>query len=91
MKNSRHLYGLGSYQSVYQQINRFCIENSMEIKKDKKVVITGKKVCLVTGILSGICGIYWLARAFFYDETNLPAILSCFAMALFLTLYAQKH
>lgn len=63
----------------------------MEIKKDKKVVITGKKVCLVAGILSGICGIYWLARAFFYDETNLPAILSCFAMALFLTLYAQKN
>ncbi len=30
----------------------------MEIKKDKKVIITGKKVCLVAGILSGICGLY---------------------------------
>ena len=44
----------------------------MEIKKDKKVIITGKKVCLVAGILSGICGLYWLAKALFYDETNLP-------------------
>lgn len=63
----------------------------MEIKKDKKVIITGKKVCLVTGILSGICGLYWLAKALFYDETNLPAILLSTAIALCLTLYAQKR
>lgn len=63
----------------------------MEIKNDKKVVITGKKICLVAGILTGICGIYWLVRALFYDDTNLPALLSSFAMALFLTLYAQKR
>lgn len=63
----------------------------MEIKKDKKVIITGKKVCLVAGILSGICGLYWLAKALFFDETNLPAILSCIAIALYLTLYAQKR
>lgn len=63
----------------------------MEIKNDKKVIITGKKVCLVAGTLSGICGIYWLARALFYDDTNLPAILSSIAIALFLTLYAQKR
>lgn len=65
--------------------------NDMEIKNDKKVIITGKKVCLVAGILSGICGIYWLARALFYDDTNLQAILSSIAIALFLTLYAQKR
>lgn len=65
--------------------------NDMEIKNDKKVIITGKKICLVVGILSGICGIYWLARALFYDDTNLPAILSTTAIALFLTLYAQKR
>lgn len=63
----------------------------MEIKKDKKVIITGKKVCLVAGILSGICGIYWLVKALFYDDTNLPAFLSSFAMALFLTIFAQKR
>lgn len=63
----------------------------MEIKKENKVIITGKKVCMVAGILAGICGIYWLAKALFYDDTNLPALLSSFAMALFLTLYAQKR
>lgn len=63
----------------------------MEIKKDKKVIITGKKISLVAGILSGICGIYWLAKALFYDDTNIPAILSSIAVALFLTLYAQKR
>lgn len=63
----------------------------MEIKNDNKVVITGKKVCMMAGILSGICGIYWLIKALFYEDTNLPAILSCVAIALFLTLYAQKR
>lgn len=65
--------------------------SNMEIKNDKKIIITGKKVCLVAGTLSGICGIYWLARALFFDDTNLPAILSSIAIALFLTLYAQKR
>lgn len=63
----------------------------MEIRNNKKVIITGKKICLVAGILAAICGIYWLVKALFYDETNLPAILSSIAMALFLTLYAQKR
>lgn len=63
----------------------------MEIKNYKEVIITDKKVCLVTGILSGICGVYWLVKALFYDDTNLPAILSSIAMALFLTLFAQKR
>ena len=63
----------------------------MEIKKDKKVIITGKKICLVAGILAAICGIYWLVKALFYDDSNLPALLSSIAMALFLTLYAQKR
>lgn len=63
----------------------------MEIKNDNKVVITGKKVCMMAGILSGICGIYWLIKALFYEDTNLPAILSSVAIALFLTLYAQKR
>ena len=63
----------------------------MEIKKDKKVIITGKKICLVAGILSGICGLYWLVKTLFYDDSNLPALLSSIAMALFLTLYAPKR
>lgn len=63
----------------------------MEIKKDKKVVITCKMVCLVVGILCVICGFDWLAKALFYDDTNLPAILSSFVFALFLTIYAHKR
>lgn len=63
----------------------------MEIKDDKKIIITGKKICLVVGMLSAICGIYWLAKVLFYDETNLPAMLSSIAIALFLLLYAQKR
>ena len=63
----------------------------MEIKKAKKVIITGKNICLVAGILAGICGIYWLIKALFYDDTNLPALLSSIAFALLLTLYAQKR
>lgn len=63
----------------------------MEIKKDKKVIITGKNICLVVGILAGICGINWLIKALFYDDTNLPALLSSIAFALLLTLYAQKR
>lgn len=35
----------------------------MGIEKDKKVIITGKKICLIVGILAGICGIYWLVKA----------------------------
>ena len=63
----------------------------MEIKKDKRIIITGKAVCLTVGILSAICGLYWLVKALFFDNTELPAILSNFAIALFLTLYARKH
>lgn len=63
----------------------------MEIKNDKKVVITGKRICLAAGILSGIYGIFWLTRALFYDDTDLPVILSSIAIALFLTIYAQKR
>lgn len=63
----------------------------MEIKNNKRVVVTGKKVCLAVGILSGFCGFYWLAKALFCDDTNLPAILLSFVFALFLTIYAQKR
>jgi len=63
----------------------------MEIKKDKKLIITGKTICLVTGILSLIVGVYWLIRALFYDDTNLIAILSSICIALYLITYAGKR
>lgn len=62
----------------------------MEIKNDKKIVVTGKTICMIAGILAAICGVYWLVKALFYDETNLPAILSSIALSLFLTLYSHK-
>ena len=63
----------------------------MEIKKDKKTIITGKTICLVAGILSLIVGIYWLIRALFYDDTNLIAMLSSICIALYLIIYAGKR
>lgn len=63
----------------------------MKIKNNKGITITGKKVCMVVGILAGICGIYWLIRALFYNDTELVPMLSSFAIALFLTLFAQKR
>ena len=63
----------------------------MEIKKDKKVIITGKNICFVAGILSLIVGVYWLIRALFYDDTNLIAMLSCMCIALYLITYAGRR
>lgn len=62
----------------------------MEIKNDKKTVITGKTICLVAGIISLIVGVYWLVRALFYDDTNLTAMLSSICIALYLITYAAK-
>ena len=63
----------------------------MEIKKDKKTIITGKTICLVAGILSLTVGVYWLIRALFYDDTNLIAMLSSICIALYLITYAGKR
>lgn len=62
----------------------------MEIKKDKKVIITGKNICFVVGILSLIVGVYWLIRALFYDDTNLIVMLSSMCIALYLITYAGR-
>lgn len=63
----------------------------MEIKNDKKTVVTGKTICLVAGILSGICGFYWLVKALFFDGHDIASMLSCFAIALFLIPYGSKR
>lgn len=63
----------------------------MEIKKDKKTIVTGKTICLVAGILSLIVGIYWLIRALFYDDTNLIVMLSSICIALYLIIYAGRR
>lgn len=63
----------------------------MEIKNDNKTIITGRKICMAVGMLSAICGIYWLVKALFYDEAELEPMLLSFAISLLLTVYAQKH
>lgn len=63
----------------------------MEIKKDKTVIITGKNICFVAGILSLIVGVYWLIRALFYDDTNLIVMLSSMCIALYLITYAGRR
>ena len=63
----------------------------MEIKKDKKVLITGKNICFVAGILSLIVGVYWLIRALFYDDANLIVMLSSMCIALYLITYAGRR
>lgn len=59
--------------------------------KNKKMNVTGWAISLMAGILSAVCGFYWLVKALVYDDTNLPAILSSITAALFLALYAGKR
>ena len=63
----------------------------MEIKNNKRVIVSGRMICLIAGILTAICGIYWIVKALVCDETNLPAILGSTTIALFLTLYGTKR
>lgn len=63
----------------------------MEIKNNKRVIVSGRMICLIAGILTAICGIYWIVKALAFDETNLPAILGSTTIALFLTLYGTKR
>lgn len=63
----------------------------MEIRKNKKIIITGTSICLASGILSAACGVYWLIKALAFDETNLPAILGSFSCSLILILYSNRH
>ena len=62
----------------------------MEIRKNSRIVVTGKSICFVAGIISALCGLYWLIQAIVYDNTNLPMILSSTAVGLYLTMYAIK-
>lgn len=62
----------------------------MEIRNDKKVIATGKSICLTAGILAAVSGFYWLVKALTEENTNLPALLSSFACALFLILYSIR-
>lgn len=63
----------------------------MEIKKNSRIVVTGSSICFIAGIISALCGLYWLIQAIFYDNTNLPMILSSIVVGLYLTMFAAKR
>ena len=63
----------------------------MEIKKNSRIVVTGSLICFIAGIISALCGLYWLTQAIFYDNTNLPMILSSIVVGLYLTMFAAKR
>lgn len=62
----------------------------MEIKKNDKIVITGRHICFVAGVLSSLCAIYWIVIALSDGHTNLPALLGSVSTSLLLILYATK-
>lgn len=63
----------------------------MEIKNNRRIIVSGRGVCLVAGIISSLCGLYWLVRALAFDDTNLPAMLSAISCGLLLTLYGRRR
>ena len=63
----------------------------MEIKKNSRIVVTGSSICFIAGIISALCGLYWLIQAIFYDNTNLAMILSSIVVGLYLTMFAAKR
>ena len=62
----------------------------MENNNDKKSAVSKRYICIFAGIVCTICGFYWLARALFFEDTNLPMILSSICVSMFLFLYANR-
>lgn len=60
------------------------------MKNDRKISVSGKRICFVAGILSAICLGYWLVRALAFDDVNLIAILSSMCVALYLLIFALR-
>lgn len=63
----------------------------MEIKNNQRIIVSGRTVCLVAGIIAMLCGLYWIVRALMFDGTNLPAMLSAITCGLLLTLYGRRR
>lgn len=63
----------------------------METAKDKRIVITGRHICLFTGVICAVCGIYWLAQAILFHNANMPAILTSTLLGLLLFFCSRKN
>ena len=62
----------------------------MEIKKDNKIIINARTICLVAGILNAFCFMYCLMEAIFYNDPNILAIISTPLMALYFLWFSLK-
>lgn len=62
----------------------------MNLNTEKRILITGKTICLVAGILSAIAFFYWLAKAIFSDSTDIPMLITSAVVSLYLIWYSQR-
>ena len=62
----------------------------MANNNDKKSAVSTRYICIFAGIVCAICGIYWLVRALFFEDTNLSMILSSLCVSMFLFIYANR-
>ena len=62
----------------------------MILKKDKRILITGKTICLVAGITSAIAFFYWLAKAIFSDSTDIPMLITSAIVSTYLLWFSQR-
>lgn len=62
----------------------------MEIKKDKKIVINARNICLAAGIINALCFLYCIVEAIFYNDPNILAITSSALMSAYLLWFSLK-
>lgn len=62
----------------------------MEIRRNGKVLITGKKICLIFAIISALCAIYWLIQCVVYDKQCTPPFLMSAIIGLYLVIFSRK-
>ena len=62
----------------------------MEIKKDNNIVITGKDICKIVGVITGLSFLFWLMKTLFSDYVNFPILIGSALCTLILFWYAQR-
>lgn len=62
----------------------------MKIKKDNKIVINAKTVCLIAGILNALCFMYCIIETIVYNDPNILIIISSGLMSLYFLWFSLK-
>ena len=62
----------------------------MEVKKDNKIVINARTICLVAGILNALCFLYCIIESIFYNDPNILGIISSALMSLYFLWFSLK-